>query len=353
MYAFMQAVGMVNDHERPCFRFRELQDKTSAFAAAVLLLPCAAAVAWTSTTSRSAAGGRRQAAVPERALQGARMEEQGRRPALRRLARRASAASRSQVTFYLKKDAVEAFDVRFDTRELDRLVGSSRRATARRSRSRSDRLRAQRKERAPGVQGALGEAARTARCSLPSSRSAAPRCWCRAATSRKKSTACGQAHPSSRGLLDFSFFSAAIARAWSSALSSAMKLTNFLPMAIADMPRKLTPASPSAAGDLRAQAGLVAALDAHRVDVLRPAHARLLRRLDRLLALHRGHEHHALAGLLRGAAGEQHFQVRACAGEVFELLRGASGAVVDGDRPDFGLADFSAMISSSGLGQAA
>jgi hypothetical protein len=28
-----------------------------------------------------------------------------------------------QVTFYLKKDAVEAFDVRFDTRELDRLVG--------------------------------------------------------------------------------------------------------------------------------------------------------------------------------------------------------------------------------------
>ena len=28
-----------------------------------------------------------------------------------------------QVTFYLKKDAVEAFDVRFDTRELDKLVG--------------------------------------------------------------------------------------------------------------------------------------------------------------------------------------------------------------------------------------
>ena len=27
-----------------------------------------------------------------------------------------------QVTFYLKKDAVEAFDVRFDTRELDRFV---------------------------------------------------------------------------------------------------------------------------------------------------------------------------------------------------------------------------------------
>ena len=28
-----------------------------------------------------------------------------------------------KVTFYLKKDAVEAFDVRFDTRELDRFVG--------------------------------------------------------------------------------------------------------------------------------------------------------------------------------------------------------------------------------------
>jgi len=28
-----------------------------------------------------------------------------------------------QVTFYLRKDAVEAFDVRFDTRELDKLVG--------------------------------------------------------------------------------------------------------------------------------------------------------------------------------------------------------------------------------------
>jgi hypothetical protein len=28
-----------------------------------------------------------------------------------------------QVTFYLRKDAVEAFDVRFDTKELDRLVG--------------------------------------------------------------------------------------------------------------------------------------------------------------------------------------------------------------------------------------
>ena len=28
-----------------------------------------------------------------------------------------------QVTFYLKKDAVEAFDVRFDTKELDRFVG--------------------------------------------------------------------------------------------------------------------------------------------------------------------------------------------------------------------------------------
>ncbi len=28
-----------------------------------------------------------------------------------------------QVTFYLKNDAVEAFDVRFNTRELDRLVG--------------------------------------------------------------------------------------------------------------------------------------------------------------------------------------------------------------------------------------
>jgi hypothetical protein len=27
-----------------------------------------------------------------------------------------------QVTFYLKKDAVEAFDLRFDTKELDRLV---------------------------------------------------------------------------------------------------------------------------------------------------------------------------------------------------------------------------------------
>ena len=27
-----------------------------------------------------------------------------------------------QVTFYLKKDAVEAFDVRFDTRELERFV---------------------------------------------------------------------------------------------------------------------------------------------------------------------------------------------------------------------------------------
>lgn len=28
-----------------------------------------------------------------------------------------------QVTFYLKKDAVEAFDVRFDTKQLERLVG--------------------------------------------------------------------------------------------------------------------------------------------------------------------------------------------------------------------------------------
>ena len=28
-----------------------------------------------------------------------------------------------QVTFYLKKDAVEAFDVRFDTKELERFVG--------------------------------------------------------------------------------------------------------------------------------------------------------------------------------------------------------------------------------------
>ena len=28
-----------------------------------------------------------------------------------------------RVTFYLKKDAVEAFDVRFDTKELDRFVG--------------------------------------------------------------------------------------------------------------------------------------------------------------------------------------------------------------------------------------
>jgi len=28
----------------------------------------------------------------------------------------------TQVTFYLKKDALEAFDVRFDTRELDRFV---------------------------------------------------------------------------------------------------------------------------------------------------------------------------------------------------------------------------------------
>ena len=28
-----------------------------------------------------------------------------------------------KVTFYLKKDAVEAFDVRFDTREIDRFVG--------------------------------------------------------------------------------------------------------------------------------------------------------------------------------------------------------------------------------------
>jgi DNA-3-methyladenine glycosylase I len=28
MYAFMQAVGMVNDHERACFRRREIDAKT-------------------------------------------------------------------------------------------------------------------------------------------------------------------------------------------------------------------------------------------------------------------------------------------------------------------------------------
>jgi DNA-3-methyladenine glycosylase I len=29
MYAFMQAVGLINDHERTCFRFKELQTKTN------------------------------------------------------------------------------------------------------------------------------------------------------------------------------------------------------------------------------------------------------------------------------------------------------------------------------------
>jgi DNA-3-methyladenine glycosylase I len=28
MYAFMQATGMVNDHEKRCFRWRELNAKT-------------------------------------------------------------------------------------------------------------------------------------------------------------------------------------------------------------------------------------------------------------------------------------------------------------------------------------
>src|SRR5712692_1919633 len=66
----------------------------------------------------------------------------------------------ASVTFYLRRDAVEGFDVRFDRRELERVVEFLRQRYG-----------------APAAEGPD-----------PSKAGAARHCWCRAAPSRKSST---------------------------------------------------------------------------------------------------------------------------------------------------------------------
>ena len=68
-----------------------------------------------------------------------------------------------RVTLYLRKDAVEAFDVRFDTKELDRFVALPEDALRRPGLGEPRYLPDQRQDRAPGVQGALGEGRRARR----------------------------------------------------------------------------------------------------------------------------------------------------------------------------------------------
>src|SRR5258706_10177589 len=92
------------------------------------------------------------------------------------------------------------------------------------------------------------------------------------------------------------------------------------------------------AGDLRAEPGLVAAFDPHRMDVIGLAHARLLRGVERFFPFQRSDEYDALARLL-GAPRQQHLEVGARLRQGFQLVRGASRPVVDRDRPYIGLAD--------------
>ena len=72
-----------------------------------------------------------------------------------------------RVTLYLRKDAVEAFDVRFDTKELDRFVGFLKTRYGAPASEDRDTHQQQRQDRAPGVQGALGKGRRERRPHRP------------------------------------------------------------------------------------------------------------------------------------------------------------------------------------------
>src|SRR5216117_1212999 len=94
-----------------------------------------------------------------------------------------------RITFYLRKDQVQAFDIRFDSRDTDRVAACAKSTSC------------------------CGKRATSAPCLSRSRTGGAARSACRAASSTKRSTGCGSAQAA--------FFTAATALAASSALSSA------------------------------------------------------------------------------------------------------------------------------------
>src|SRR5690349_6673587 len=87
---------------------------------------------------------------------------------------------------------------------------------------------------------------------------------------------------------------------------------------------------------LRADAGLVAALDAQRRDRRRFLPARGGRGLHHLAALDRIDHREALPGILRRAPSENELEIRARVGERADLLAQPAAAVGDGVGPHFG-----------------
>ena len=100
----------------------------------------------------------------------------------------------ARITFYLRRDKVEAFDVRFDSRDLERFVAVVKQRYGAPASEQRDTL-GDKKPRQ--VYKALWEGRASAPRSSPSSTSGAARCSCRAATSRKRSTRFARASPSS------------------------------------------------------------------------------------------------------------------------------------------------------------
>src|SRR5204863_3944796 len=107
-----------------------------------------------------------------------------------------------------------------------------------------------------------------------------PRSPCGAATSKKRSTACAELLQ----LLQRGDRPGGVLRVVAGDVADEFR---------ADRDRRhaaeVDPRVAERARDLCAKPRLVAALDAHRMDVLRLAETGFLRRLDRLRALHRGH----------------------------------------------------------------
>ncbi len=118
-----------------------------------------------------------------------------------------------RITFYLRKDAVQAFDVRFDARDTERIAAFAKSRYGAPVSEARDNIETPGKPRARSTS-CSGKRVASAPCSSPSPTSGAARSACRAAISTKRSTGCGSAQPT--------FFSSATALAASSALSSAM-----------------------------------------------------------------------------------------------------------------------------------